>query len=267
MIWAGIRTVLGVTASVLVILFCGSFAVTTIVEGDTSSSAAPAGGAEWEDYPATAWNDADAVLDDPGEEATIAASDELMDDILAAVSAEFDIEWTSSAASPPSTVDNGYGGASMLRTWRGERWLGEIDGKDAGARERIQEIIERVGAEHGADDFVLSNDRDESDSQLAEDFGASDRDDQAYWQSVLSGGPHRTHEVFAEVFDSAYPTGPGYIGWTPRDSEGRPADPSTPTIRVSIVPSAYDLLPERDRAGYEERLEAYAGLEKPEGEF
>ena len=267
MIWAGIRTVLGVSASVLVILFCASFAVTTIVEGDTSGSAAPAAGSHWEDYPATAWNDADAVLDDPGEEATIAASHELTDDILAAVSAEFDIEWTASGSNPPSTVDNGYGGPSMLSTWRGDRWVGEIHARDAGARERIQAILQRVGAEHGADDFTLSNDRDASGTQLAQEFGASDLDDQAYWQSTLSGGPHRTHTVFAEVYDSSYPTGPDYLGWTPHDSDGGAADPSTPTIWVAIAASAYDLLPEGDRDEYEERLADYAGLEKPDGEF
>ena len=267
MIWAGIRTVLGVSASVLVILFCASFAVTTIVEGDDSGTPAPSGGAEWEDYPATAWNDADAVLDDAGEEAVIARSDDLMDDIRAAVSAEFDIEWATDGANAPSTVDNGYGGQSMLRTWRGERWLGVIEARDAGARQRIQEILQRVGAEHGADEFVLSNDRDATGTQLAQEFGASDRADQAYWQSTLSGGPHRTHAVFAEVYDGSYPTADGYLGWTPRDSDGGAADPSTPTIWVSIVPSAYDLLPQGDRDEYEERLADYAGLEQPDGEF
>lgn len=267
MIGASIRTVLGVSLSALVILFGAAFAVTAIVQGAMYGAETPAAGAEWADYPATAWSDADAVLDDPSEEETLAASAELTEDIRTAISAEFDVDWSADESNAPSATRNGYGNDSLLHTWSGERWRGEIPGRDAGARERIQEIVEEVGAQHGADEFQLSNDRDETGAQLAEDFGSADRDAQAYWQSLLDGGPHRTHSIFTQVYDSAYPTGSDYLGWTPRDSFGEPVDASTPTISISLGSSAYDLLPAGDRAEYEERLAAYAGLDKPAGQY
>lgn len=274
---AGIRTVLGVAVSVLVIAFCTWFAVVAIAEGEDYSfgqeaaadggADAPVGDADWAAYPGTAWIDSEAVLGKPGEQELEAASDDLVADVRAAVSNEYDIVWTPAGTNPGSTVENGYGGESLLGYWRGERWTGELVDPDADARERIHEIIEEVGAEHGVDDFALSNDRDASSIDHANNYGSDDRDEQAYWQSMATGGLHPDYTLFAEVYDSSFPTGPGYFGWTPRQADGSSIEGAEPTLYVSLLPSAFGTLADGDRAEYEERLAHYAGLEKPEGEY
>jgi hypothetical protein len=265
--WAGIRTVLGVSASVLVIVFCASFAVTAIAQGQMYGAGTPADGADWSDYPGTAWIDAQAVLDDPSEEETIAASAELNRDIRDAVAAEFDVDWSAGEPGPPTVTGNGYGEDSMLHNWSGEQWRGVITGAGAGAGERIQEIVDEVGAEHGADDYTLYNDLEATDKQRAELYGAAEPDGQATWEGALDGGPHPTHSIFARVHDTSLSTVPGYTGWIPRDSSGTPVDTSAPAVYISLSSSANRLLPGDDRAEYEERLADYAGLEKPEGEY
>jgi len=266
-IWAGIRTVLGVSASVLVILFSGAFAVTALVQGPLYGAGTPAAGAEWSDYPGIAWIDSEAVLDEPSEEETIAASAELNRHIREAISEEFDVDWSTGDSGPPTATSSGYGTDSMLHNWTGERWRGEISAVDAGARERIQEIVEQTGAQHGADEYTLYNDLEATDKQRAEQYGAADRDRQANWQAGLNGGPHPTHSIFAEVYDNSYPTAPDYTGWVPRDSSGEPISASEPTIYIALMSSANRLLPDGDRAEYEERLAPYAGLQKPDGEY
>jgi len=266
---ARIGTVLGVAASALVILFCAWFGVTTILEatGRSAAVAARSDGVDWSAYPGSAWSDADAALDAPSEEELTAASAALTAEIRDAISAEFDVEWTPVEANPSSVSENGYGGDSLLHHWRGERFRGEVPLPDADARERVQQIIEEVGAEHGVERFSLSNDRDNDYDDPAREFGSVERESQAYWQSLSEGGPHPAYSLFAEVYDSSFPTAGDYSGWTPRTVDGAPIDGEAPTLYISYLPSAVGVLSDDVRAEYEERLAGYAGLEKPDGEF
>jgi hypothetical protein len=267
---ARIRTALGVAGSVLVIGFSGWLALSSLAgpadpAADPSDAAAAA--ADWAAYPGTAWADADVVAGAPGLEATIAASDAMTAEIRAAVSAEYDVTWWQFGGSEPDVQQNGYGRDSLLQNWYAPQWRGDIEATDAGARERILAIVERVAGRYDAEAFSVSNEREIPAADAVEYYGAAEPDDQPYWASSVSGGPHPSYSLLAEVYDNSLPADGGYIGWRPYDQDGDRVDPSTPMISIALLASGIGLLPEDDSAEFAERLAPYAGLVKPQGEY
>lgn len=93
------------------------------------AASAQVDGLDWADYPAHANVSAESVISGPGASASVAKGDALLEEVRAALSAEFRIEiWDERYPAKWVPFEgNGYGGSSMLAAYTSPIWEGSAD--------------------------------------------------------------------------------------------------------------------------------------------
>lgn len=216
----------------------------------------------WRDYPGVPELDPDDVLAGPTLEEGEAAGRVLMDEIESALTTEFRLEW----AAPPTgngdqvafPAQNYYGGESMLRTLN-------VPGRQSTTvpttwpeKERVLEIIVEVAGRHGYTDLTLDHETgDMSDEDLVESFGSADPEKMVTLSGMLQGSNGQWLSFGLQDLSL--------------DVDGRFVEQSKGSEEygvlsnsISLMYGANALLPNADRAEFEQRLAPYVGLERPE---
>jgi len=222
----------------------------------------------WKDYPGrvdhgpNGWTEVDpaGLLAAPSAEEALADAQALVTALEGALSAEFGLEWPSSArvAWPyePYPMQNGYGGASLLVTLNSPASLSaRVDAAQL-PRERALEVLAEVAGRHGYGPPVLDFDRPWFGADEARAFGGDTLETAAIAPGLIEG-PHGAWLAFSiedpsrlDDPDAAHP-GAADIG----DEESG--------ARVTLAWGA-TLLPAAAREEFAARLRAFTDYPRPE---
>lgn len=214
-----------------------------------------ADGVNWEEYPGTSMTTEEEVLSAPTLEENAAEGDELLERLTVEL-APYGFEWTVLYPSSVESVDNTYGGTSLLQNYDSDTVFGAAAVTSPAARAEIALIFARVMGEDPDNEIVLSNDEYDAEDSIYY-FGSDDRDVQAMWSMWTYQYAFNALEADLDVFDATVPTKDAFYGayWVPEGAEGQ--------LFVQFHVSARDQLSLADRDAYLEALKPFEGKTAP----
>ncbi|MFD5224096.1 hypothetical protein ACFWHT_00605 [Microbacterium sp. NPDC058342] len=197
------------------------------------------------------------VLLNPSLEEVQAEGDQLMAAVRERLSDRFGYTWVQSGGVDISPERNGYGGESMLQKYTSTSWTTEQPVQDDARKREVMRVIDGVLAEHGIRGLYPLNEVDSgiSPDMVAKLYGSSDPARQHTWEYYGDTYPEPLR-FYAYAYDlSNDPTGEFR-----RQREAIKQQFGEPLEGIQLVVFARQVLPEKDRAAFEEKLEDYPGF-------
>ncbi|WP_435748529.1 hypothetical protein [Microbacterium sp. PMB16] len=256
-IGVGVVVVAAPAAAYAVMLVSNARGVVTVESGENGDREV-----FWRDYPGIPELEPEDVLAGPTLEEGEETGRALLEEIEAALAAEFGLEWAPAPAVNEGQVSfpaqNYYGGASMLRVLNVQSRLSTSVPATWDEKERMLAVIADVAANHGYADLSFDYEAGYmTEADIVESYGGATPEEMVLVSGMLQGPTGQwimfsmqdlslDHDGrFAEQFESSEEH--GWLGNS-----------------ISFTYGANGLLPAADRAEFERRLEPYAGLERPE---
>ncbi|WP_309064983.1 hypothetical protein [Microbacterium sp.] len=197
------------------------------------------------------------ILDQPSLESVQAEGDALMAAIRDRLSDEFGYTWVQSSEVDVSPERNGYGGESMLKRYTSTSWTTEQPVQDNDRKRAVMAVISEVLVERGMYELYALNQRGTgiSDDMIAKLYGSADEERQHTWEYYSDTYPDPLR-FYANVYDlSKDTTGDFRIQRQAlADQTGEPLE------GVQLTIFGRQLLSEKDRAEFEERMQEYPGF-------
>jgi hypothetical protein len=197
------------------------------------------------------------VLNGPSLEQVQAQGDQLMAEVRARLTARFGYTWRQSGKVDISPERNGYGGESMLRRYMSTSWTTEQPVQDIQRKREVMRVIDQVIAARSMAPLYPLNEPGSgiSDDMVAKLYGSSDPARQHTWEYYSDTYPEPLR-FYADVFDlSNDPTGEFR---TQREAVRQQSGEPLEGLQLMVL--AREVLPEADRAAYEEKLKDYPGF-------
>ncbi|REJ06397.1 hypothetical protein DY023_06360 [Microbacterium bovistercoris] len=210
-----------------------------------------------EAYPGVKGTSRGEVLSQPSLEQVQANGDELMTEIRARLTDEFGYSWKQSGQPTTRHERNGYGGESMLQQYTSEQWTTVEPVRDNDRKREIAAVIDEVLAER--DMYALyplnSSESGISSEMVAKLYGSADIEEQHTWEWYSDAFPDPLM-LYVDAFDpSKDPTGAAQA-----DREAKHQATGEPVEGVQLTIIARELLSEKDRAEFEQRMGEYPGF-------
>ncbi|MDT0157735.1 hypothetical protein Q9R19_08875 [Microbacterium sp. ARD32] len=211
-----------------------------------------------EAYPGIKGVPAKDALDGPSLEDVQSQGDQVMAAVRKRLTQEFGFTWVHTGAVDVSPERNGYGGESMLQKYTSTVWTTEQPVHELRRKRQVMRVIDQVLVESGLSELYPLNEPGVlgiSDDMLDKLYGSDDPARQHTWEYYSDTYPEPLR-FYAYVYDlSNDPTGEFR---TQReafsDQSGEPLE------GVQLVVFARQVLPEKDRAAYEQKLKDYPGF-------
>lgn len=209
-----------------------------------------------EAYPGVKDYSPDEALNGPSLDEVQAEGNALMTAIRARLSDRYGYTWVQSGTVDVSPERNGYGGESMLRRYTSTAWTTEQPVQDDARKREVMQAIGEVLLERGLSDLYPLNEIDTgiSPDMVAKLYGSTEPSRQHTWEYYgdTYPGPMR---FYAYAYDlSNDPTGEFRL-----QREAIAAQTGEPLEGIQLVVFARRVLPEADRAEFEQRLQEYPG--------
>lgn len=197
------------------------------------------------------------ALAGPSLEGVQSEGDALMAAVRERVSERFGYTWVQSGTQDVSPERNGYGGESMLRRYTSTTWTTAQPVQDDDRKREVMQTIDEVLLERAMSELYPLNEVDAgiSPDMVAKLYGSTEPSRQHTWEyySGTYPGPLR---FYAYAYDlSNDPTGEFR---TQRDALAKQT--GEPLEGIQLVVFARRVLPEGDRAEFEQRLQEYPGF-------
>lgn len=199
-----------------------------------------------------------AALDGPSLEDVQVQGDRLMADVRARLTQQFGFTWVQTGTVDVSPERNGYGGESMLQKYTSTVWTTEQPVQDTRRKREVMRVVNQVLAEHALSELyplnepgVLGISRD----MLTKLYGSPDPERQHTWEYYSDAYPDPLR-FYTYVYDlSKDQTG---VFRTQREAFKQQG--GEPLEGVQLVVFARQVLLEKDRAAYEQKLKDYPGF-------
>lgn len=208
-------------------------------------------------YPGVKDQSPQEALSGPSLEEVQREGDALMAEVRRRVSDRFGYTWVQSGAVDVSPERNGYGGESMLQRYTSTMWTTAQPVQNDVRKREVMQVIDEVLATRGMDSLYPLNEAGTgiSPDLMAKLYGSIDPARQHTWEyySGTFPGPLR---FYAYAYDlSNDPTGQFRI-----QREALAQQTGEPLEGIQLLVFARRVLPEADRAEFEQRLREYPGF-------
>lgn len=210
-----------------------------------------------EGYPGAKGTADHDVLNGPSLEDVQAEGDQLMAEVRDRLSARFGYTWVQSGTVDISPERNGYGGESMLKRYMSTAWTTREPVNDNDRKREIIQVIDEVLIERGMWELYPLNTSASGISRemVAKLYGSADPERQHTWEYYTDTYPEPLR-FYVNAYDlSKDPTGDFRL-----QREAVSAQTGEPLEGVQLAIYARHVLPEADRAAYEEKLKDYPGF-------
>jgi len=197
------------------------------------------------------------VLNGPSLEDVQAEGDQLMAEVRERLTARFGYTWVQSGTVDISPERNGYGGESMLRRYTSTVWTTEQPVQDIERKREVMRVIDDVLLARTMPQLYPLNEPGSgiSDDMVAKLYGSSNPARQHTWEYYSDTYPEPLR-FYADVYDlSNDPTGEFR---TQREAIRQQFGEPLEGLQLMVL--AREVLPEADRAVYEEKLKDYPGF-------
>ncbi|UNK70810.1 hypothetical protein [Microbacterium sp. H1-D42] len=197
------------------------------------------------------------VLNGPSLEQVQSEGDELMAQVRERVSERFGYTWVQAGSVDVSPERNGYGGESMLKRYTSTTWTTEQPVQDNDRKREIMQVVDEVLLERGMWELYALNEPGSgiSDDMVAKLYGSADVDRQHTWEHYSDTYPEPLR-FYVTTYDlSKDPTGEFHT-----EREAVAQQTGEPLEGVQLMILARQVLPEKDRAAFEEKLREYPGF-------
>lgn len=197
------------------------------------------------------------VLNGPSLEDVQAEGDQLMAEVRTRLTAKYGYTWLESGTVDVSPERNGYGGESMLRRYTSTIWTTEQPVQDIRRKREVMRVIDEVLLARSMPQLYPLNEPGSgiSDDMVAKLYGSSEPARQHTWEYYSDTYPEPLR-FYADVYDlSNDPTGEFR---TQREAIRQQFGEPLEGLQLMIL--AREVLPEADRAAYEEKLRDYPGF-------
>lgn len=210
-----------------------------------------------EAYPAVKDHSPQDALSGPSLEEVQAEGDALMAAIRTRVSERFGYTWVQNGTADVSPERNGYGGESMLQKYTSTVWTTEQPVQDDARKREVMQVIGEVLVERGMSDLYSLNQVGTgiSPDMVAKLYGSTEPARQHTWEYYSDTYPDPMR-FYAYAYDlSNDPTGEFRT-----QREAIATQTGEPLEGIQLVVFARRVLPEADRAEFEQRLQEYPGF-------
>jgi hypothetical protein len=197
------------------------------------------------------------VLNGPSLEDVQTEGDQLMAEVRERLTARFGYTWVQSGTVDISPERNGYGGESMLRRYTSTVWTTEQPVQDIERKREVMRVIDDVLLARTMPQLYPLNEPGSgiSDDMVAKLYGSSNPARQHTWEYYSDTYPEPLR-FYADVYDlSNDPTGEFR---TQREAIRQQFGEPLEGLQLMVL--AREVLPEADRAVYEEKLKDYPGF-------
>jgi len=197
------------------------------------------------------------VLNGPSLEDVQTEGDQLMAEVRARLTAEYGYTWVQSGTVDISPERNGYGGESMLRRYTSTVWTTQQPVQDIRRKRDVMRVVDQVLLARGMPQLYPLNEPGSgiSDDMVAKLYGSSDPARQHTWEYYSDTYPEPLR-FYADVYDlSNDPTGEFRT-----QREAIQQQFGEPLEGLQLMVFAREVLPEADRAAYQEKLKDYPGF-------
>lgn len=210
-----------------------------------------------EAYPGVKGTSASDALNGPSLEQVQNLGDELMAEARQRITERFGYEWVQAGAVDISPERNGYGGESMLKRYMSATWTTTEPVQDNTRKRQIMAVIDDVLAERGMYTLYPLNEADAgiSADMIAKLYGSAEPERQHTWEYYTSTYPDPLRFYALALDLSKDPTGDFRT-----EREAIRAQTGEPLEGIQLVVIARQVLPEADRAEFEQRLRDYPGF-------
>lgn len=196
------------------------------------------------------------VLNGPSLEDVQAVGDALMAEVRERVTERYGYTWVQAGAVDISPERNGYGGESMLKRYTSVTWTTREPVQDNARKRDILGVVDEVLIERGMWELYSLNSSASgiSSDMVAKLYGSTDPERQHTWEYYTDTYPEPLR-FYVNVYDlSKDPTGEFRV-----QREAVSAQTGEPVEGVQLMIYAREVLPEADRAAYEQKLLEYPG--------
>ena len=210
-----------------------------------------------EGYPGVKGSSTSDALNGPSLEQVQAEGDELMAEVRDRLSERFGYTWAQAGTVDISPERNGYGGESMLKRYTSTTWTTEQPVHDNARKREIMSVIDEVLFERGMWGLYALNEPDSgiSDDMVAKLYGSANVERQHTWEYYSDTYPEPLR-FYATAYDlSKDPTGEFH---TQREAVAQQTGEPLEGVQLMIL--AREVLPEKDRAEFEQKLQEYPGF-------
>lgn len=208
----------------------------------------------WEAFPGIRGTRSSDVLSQPSLEEVRAASEAMLAEIRAELTARYGYTWVRADPEGIRPERNGYGGESMLKEFWSASWTTVEPIRDEARKREVLDVIDTVIARHGFWGLIGFNEPSSGiDPSLIEKlYGSADPSQQPVWEWFSDDypGPMRFYTVITDL--SLDTTGEFRAA-----REGQRAGSTAPLEGIEILVIAREVLREADRAAFEDALKPY----------
>jgi len=210
-----------------------------------------------EAYPGVKDHAPQDALNGPTLEEVQAEGDALMAAVRERVSKRFGYTWVRNGTADVSPERNGYGGESMLRRYTSTTWTTEQPVRDDERKRQVMQTISEVLRERGLSTLYPLNEVDTgiAPDMVAKLYGSAEPSRQHTWEYYgdTYPGPLRFYAYAHDLSND--PTGEFRT-----QREALAQQTGEPLEGIQLIIFARRVLPEADRAEFEQRLQEYPGF-------
>ena len=193
----------------------------------------------------------------PSLEQVQAQGDELMAEVRRRITDRFGYTWVQAGSVDISPERNGYGGESMLKRYTSTTWTTAQPVHDNDRKRAIMSVVDEVLIERGMWELYALNQPGSgiSDDMVAKLYGSADVERQHTWEYYSD-----TYPEPLRFYVTAYDLSKDATGDLRTQREALAKQTGEPIEGVQLMVLARKVLPEADRAEFEQRLQEYPGF-------
>lgn len=206
----------------------------------------------WSQFPGVPQVSTDQILANQTIEELEPRVDAAMEDIRAAITEEFGLDWVAKGEAVAERVSNRYRGTSLLNTWDSVTWqtIGTL--RDRAEKDRAVAIVAAIMERHGFGEPGLANVQGPDGIDL---FGGFTLDDQGRW--LLEGPPPEVSRGSLQF--TILDLNQDRTGILKAGSDAAVASRGWEPEYLSVAYRGDFMLSDADRAEFERRAERYKG--------
>jgi hypothetical protein len=198
------------------------------------------------------------ALDNPSLEDVQAQGDQVMAEVRDRLTQQFGFTWVQTGKVDVSPERNGYGGESMLQKYTSTVWTTEQPVQDTRRKRDVMRVVNQVLAENGMSDLYALNEPGVmgiSNDMLTKLYGSDDPERQHTWEYYSD-----TYPDPLRFYTYVYDLSKDQTGDFRTQREAFKQQSGEPLEGVQLVVFARQVLQEKDRAAYEQKLKDYPGF-------
>ena len=198
------------------------------------------------------------ALDNPSLEDVQAQGDQVMAEVRERLTQQFGFSWVQTGKVDVSPERNGYGGESMLQKYTSTVWTTEQPVQDTRRKRDVMRVVNQVLAENGMSDLYALNEPGVmgiSNDMLTKLYGSDDPERQHTWEYYSD-----TYPDPLRFYTYVYDLSKDQTGDFRTQREAFKQQSGEPLEGVQLVVFARQVLQEKDRAAYEQKLKDYPGF-------